>query len=216
MTISVDQFKALVAQRGGIARSNLFQVDLPQLPGTTIPSKDLNLLCKDVILPGRQVATVDYQMGTKVEKIAYGNVTDDVTMTFLVLNDYAVKQYFDAWQQLAYNPNSFEIGYKSEYAKQVQIHQMRKGVSFPILNRSFGSFSIPSNITNRLPTFGPLDLSQLEFDLDFATPPAKICSVTLERAWPVTINPIQLNNDADGLVELQVQLSYIKWSSTFY
>jgi hypothetical protein len=194
----------------------VFQVDLPQIPGANIPSKDLNLLCKDVQLPGRQIATYDYQMGTKVEKIAYGNVTDDVAMTFLVLNDYAVKDYFDVWQKAAYNPDAFEIGYKSEYAKQVQIHQMRKGVSFPILNRSFGTFSIPSNIINRLPSFGPLDLSQGEFDLDFVVPPAKIYSVTLDRAWPVTANPISMNNEVDGIVELQVQFSYVRWSSTTY
>lgn len=212
--MSVDAFKALVAAKGGLARSSLFQVDLPALDG--MASRDLNLLCREVNLPGRQVSTHEYTIGTKTEKIAYGSVTDDVSMSFLVLNDYKVKSYFEQWQKLAYDPETYEIGYKSEYGRQVQIHQTDKGVSFPVLNRSFGSFSIPSNIGNRLPTFGSIDLTRPEFDLDFYLPARKIYTCTLEKAWPVTIESIQLNNDLDGIVELRVQLSYVKWTSTTY
>lgn len=214
MTLSIEAFKALVNSKNGVARSSLFQVDLPSFDG--INTGELNLLCREVNLPGRQVATIEYPMGTKVEKIAYGSVTDDVSMSFLVLNDYKVKAYFEAWQKLAYDPNTYEIGYKSEYARQVQIHQLNKGISFPILNRSFGTFSIPSNITNRLPSIGPLDLSQGEFDLDFLIRDRKIYTCTLEKAWPVTIDAIPLNNELDGIVELRVQLSYVKWTSTTY
>lgn len=214
MTISIDAFKSMVAARGGIARNNLFQVNLPSITG--MAARDLNLLCKEVNLPGRQVATLDYQVGTKVDKIAYGSVTDEVTMTFLVTNDYQVRQYFDEWQKLAYNASTYEIGYKSDYAKQVEIHQLDKGLSFPVLNRSFGSFSIPSNISNRLPRIGPVDFAQGEFDLDFYLPDRKIYTVTLEKAWPITINAVQLTNDLDGIVELGVQFSYTRWTSTTY
>lgn len=212
--MSVDAFKALVAAKGGLARANLFQVDLPVFDG--VSSRDLNLLCREVNLPGRQVATIEFPIGTKIEKIAYGSVTDDVSMSFLVLNDYKVKSYFEQWQKLAYDPETYEIGYRSQYARQVQIHQMDKGVSFPVLNRSFGSFSIPSNISNRLPSFGPIDLGQQEFDLDFYLPSRKIYTCTLEKVWPVTIEAIPLNNELDGIVELRVQLSYVRWTSTTY
>ena len=52
---SINQFKSLVNAKNGIARSNLFRVKLPSLPGATM--EELNILCKDVQLPGRQVLT---------------------------------------------------------------------------------------------------------------------------------------------------------------
>ena len=212
--INVDQFKGLVAARGGIARPNLFQVDLPQFEGST--GSELNLLCRNVVLPGQQIATYDMMYGNSVQKVAYGSVTDDVTFSFLVLNDYGVKKYFEMWQDLAYNKTTYEIGYKNEYARQVAVHQLDKGISFPIFNRGFNTSGIPSNILNRLPNLGLIDFSQGEIDIDFELPSRKIYTCTLEKAWPTTIESIQLNNELDGLIELNVQLSYSRWLPTHY
>ena len=54
--LGVDDFKSLVSNKGGIARANLFSVSLPGLPGIAT-NEEMNLLCKDVSLPGRQVTT---------------------------------------------------------------------------------------------------------------------------------------------------------------
>jgi len=90
---TIDQFKSLVTQRNGIARPNLFRVKLPTLPGAT--SEELNILCKDVTIPGRQILTSNRQIGMKLEKIPYGYSVPEVSMTFHVLNDYGVKEYFE-------------------------------------------------------------------------------------------------------------------------
>ena len=58
---SLDDFKALVSQKDGIARTNVFRVELPSLPGAT--KTQLNLLCKDVNLPGRQIITRERTIG---------------------------------------------------------------------------------------------------------------------------------------------------------
>jgi hypothetical protein len=214
MTTGIDNFKSMVAAKGGLARSNLFQVDLPSFG--TMQSRDINLLCKEINIPGHQVMTMEYMMGTVTEKIAYSTVHDDVSAAFLVTNDYAIRKYFEQWQSLAYNKGSHEIGYRSDYCRQVAIHQLDKAISFPILNRSFGTFGLPSNITNRLPTLGPIDFSQGEFDLDFYLPEKKIYTCLLDRAWPISIDAVTLNSDLDGLTELRVQFAYVRWTSTYY
>lgn len=189
---SVDELKSLISAKDGIARSNIFRVELPSLPGAN--SSTLNLLCKDVQLPGRQLLSRERQIGIPTQKIAYGYAVDDVSMTFHVLNDYGVKQYFEYWQNLAVNQNSYEIGYKDDYAKPVKIQQLRKGLSFAGLDRNIGLFNI---------------------DIDFVSSADVVYECVLNDAFPTTMNSIQLNNELDGVVELNVQLSYKNWNSSF-
>ena len=54
-------------------------------------------------------------------------------------------------------------------------------------------------------------LQNINLDLDVYTNEAKIYSVKLVDAFCTTLNAIQLNNDPNGLVELNVQLSYKDW-----
>lgn len=213
MANSIDQLKGLISEKGGIARPNIFRVELPTLPGMT--SSNLNLLCKDVLLPGRQILSRERQIGIPIEKIAYGYVVEDVPMTFHVLNDYGVKQYFEYWQNLAVNQNTYEIGYKDDYAKQVKIQQLRKGLGLPIFSRSLGLPQLPTIIQNRLPTIGPFNLARNEINIDFVSSEDVIYECVLEDAYPTTMNAIQLNNELDGVIELNVQLSYRNWKSSF-
>jgi hypothetical protein len=192
MVDSIDQLKSMIGDKGGIARPNMFRVELPTLPGAT--SSTLNLLCKDVVLPGRQILSRERQIGVPIEKIAYGYGVEDVSMTFHVLNDYGVKQYFEYWQNLAVNQNTYELGYKDDYAKQVKIQQLRKGLAFPGFNKKIGIF---------------------EIDVDFISSADVVYECVLEDAYPTTMNNIVLNNEMDGVVELNVQLSYKNWRSSF-
>lgn len=210
---SIDQLKGLVSNKGGLARPNLFTVELPPFPGAT--SREVNLLCRDVNLPGRQLLSYDKEIGTRREKVAYGYASDDVSMTFLVLNDYGIKKYFETWQAAAYNPNTYQIGYKSQYAIDVRIHQLKKGIGLPVYSTPLGIPKLPAIIQNRLPTIGPFNLARGELDLDFITDAKKIYTCKLYNAWPVTIEATPLNNELDGITELRVQLSFTKWTSEF-
>ena len=180
--LGVDDFKSLVSNKGGIARANLFSVSLPGLPGIAT-SEEMNLLCKDVNLPGRQVITRERTIGLTTRKMAYGYLIDDVSMTFHVMNDYGVKEYFETWQNLAVDQNTYEIGYKKDYSFDVKINQIKKGTGT-----------------------GVTSTNQLSSD-------EIIYSCVLEEAFPTTMNAIQLNNELDGILELNIQLSYTNWRS---
>tara|TARA_R100001377_G_C3193017_1_gene111396 strand:+ start:899 stop:1606 length:708 start_codon:yes stop_codon:yes gene_type:complete len=211
MSYGVDQLKGQISAKGGIARGNIFRVKLPSLPGAS--ATEVNLLCTKVNLPGKQVLTYDREIGMKREKIAYGFVHDDITMSFLLLNDYGIKKYFETWQSLAVNTDTYELGYKNEYSFTIQVEQLRKGVGLPVYSTALGIPKLPSEIQNRLPKIGPFDFAQGQFDLNFLTGDQVVYTCTLFEAFPTTMMAVELANDQEGLMELTVAMSYTKWTS---
>lgn len=185
----VDQLKGLVTGSFGMARRNQFMIQMPSVQGGAISSSDINLLCKNVSLPGVQNMTLERLHGFYREKIAYAPVFPDVTMTFYVLNDYSIRKYFEEWRKLIWNYQS-EAGYKGYYASaNIKIHQLKRPqIGF---NVGLGAFSI----------VGAAGLDE------------KVYSCGLVEAFPTSIGQIDLSNDQDGLVELTITFSYSYWES---
>lgn len=122
MTYSIDELKSLVATGRGIAKPNLFRVFLPSIAGPT--ATELNLLCRTASLPGKQLMTQEKMSGLQRQKVVNGYAVDDISMSFLVLNNYGVRQYFEAWQALAFNNQTYEIAFKTDYERDVSIQQL--------------------------------------------------------------------------------------------
>jgi hypothetical protein len=76
----------------------------------------------------------------------------------------------------------------------------------------FDSGKLPSSIANRLPRIGPLDLAQGEIDLNLLTGDKIAYTCILDKAYPTTLNAIELSDDGQNL-QLDVQLSYKNWRS---
>lgn len=181
----IEDLKGRLVTKNGIAMSNQFMVTLPKL-GKGNDARTLDILCKSVTMPGKQVVSLDRTLGIYNEKIANGFIVDDVSMTFYVLNDYGVKKYFDEWRSKMVDEKTGHVGYKTEYEKPIEIHQLRKPLA------RFG-FDI-----------GPLDIN---FDLFNAS----IYSVKLLDAFPTAISPIELTNEPNGLVEITATFAYTNW-----
>jgi hypothetical protein len=214
---NVDAIKSVISSREGPAHGALFRVTLPSISSATsfldTGSREIDVLCTNVTMPGRQVMTQLRRIGVQTQKIAYDQAYDDVTMTFRLMNDYGAKKYFEVWQELAVNPSTGEIGYATDYLQQVKIQQLKKGASFPIFNRSLGIPALPPEITNRLPKVGPFDLAQGEFDLDLILGAKTIYTCTLIDAFPTSVQAIQLGDgQTNQLIEMQVSMSYKKWT----
>ena len=210
MTFRIDDFKSQVGASGGFAMGNMFKVFLPPLTGNM---REMNLLCKAASMPGRQITSTEKQIGLQTSKVAYGYAVEDVTLTFHVMNDYKVRRYFETWQKLAVNDDTGEIGYYNDYTHPVVIQAIRKGVGFPLKKkRLFDAGKIPSSIRGRLPRLGPIDLAQGEFDLNAITGDDIAYTCILDKAYPTTMNAIELSDDGQ-LLELSVQLSYKNWRS---
>ncbi len=203
---SVDELKALANTKLGFARSNRFVVTLPtnfgggggllggilgllNLGGGGASGRELNLLCSNATLPARQTLTNDRRIGMEFQKVAYGYAVDDVSMTFYLMNDYGVKEYFDAWTQTAIpqdGANAYASNYKSEYAKNITIHQLRSPLK---------------GFTKQV---GPIRFSA-------GIGGGTVYSVDLLDAFPIATSAIELNNELDGLVQLVVTFAYTNW-----
>jgi len=57
----IEELKGLIGKNDNFQRPNLFRVTLPPIKGYN--AKDLNLLCKAVLMPGRQLGTIEKQVG---------------------------------------------------------------------------------------------------------------------------------------------------------
>ena len=206
MANSVDELKALANTKLGFARPNRFLVTFPtsfggsggilgsvlgllNIGGGGASGRELNILCSNTTLPAKVTLTSERRIGMEFQKIAYGYAVDDVSMTFYLMNDYGVKEYFDAWRNSAIpedGSNAFTSNYKSNYAKSITIHQLRqplKGFSRQV---------------------GPI-----RFGLGLGG--GSVYSVELLDAFPVGTSAIELNNELDGLVQLTVTFAYTNW-----
>ena len=202
MANTIEDLKALVNTKLGFARPNKFLVTLPTvgvgggllagiigafsgLGGGASP-RELNILCSNVTMPGKQILTNDRRIGMEFQKVAYGYAVDDVTMTFYLMNDYGVKDYFDSWRSTILDEEGQESNYKNEYAKTVTIHQLRQPL------KGFSK-----------------QLGPIRFNAGLGG--GSVYSVNLIEAFPIAASAIELNNDLDGLVQLQVTFAYTNW-----
>lgn len=206
---SITEIKALASTRLGFARTNSFLITLPtfgeesalsgifesllpRIPGVTntpaASPRELNILCKNAEIPGKQILTINRNIAMTNEKVAYGYAVNDLSMTFYVMNDYGTKKYFDTWMSIIADEKNNEVAYHNQYMKDVEIHQLRKPV-----------------VSNNL-ELGPVDIG---IEIGGGT----VYSVKLIDAFPTSMSGISLSNDLDGLVELTVQFSYKRWET---
>ena len=206
MANSVDDLKALANSKLGFARANRFLVTLPtnfgggggflggvlgllNLGGGGASGRELNLLCTNATLPAKQILTNDRRIGMEFQKVAYGYAIDDVSMTFYLMNDYGIKDYFDSWRSTILDEVGQASNYKNEYAKTVTIHQLRQPL------KGFSK-----------------QLGPIRFNAGIGG--GSVYSVDLLEAFPISSSAIELNNDLDGLVQLTVTFAYTNWRRT--
>ena len=194
MANSVDELKALVNTKLGFARPNRFLVTLPSFGGGGLfgiftdgaSPRELNILCSQASLPAKSILTNERRIGMEYQKMAYGYQIDDVTLTFYMMNDYGVKEFFDTWRNIVINENSMESNYKNDYARTITIHQLRQPLA---------------GFTKQL---GPI---RFRGGIGGGT----VYSVDLLEAFPINTSEIQLNNELDGLVQMDVVIGYTNW-----
>ena len=151
--MSVDVLKSSISKAGGIARLNRFQVELPpDIPGIEVrDSREYQILCKTASIPGKGIATHDRTIMTQNEKIGYGYVVQEMAMTFYLLNDYGMRDYFDKWMNSIVDQETYEVNYKTSYQRNIKIHQLL----FPVTARTqtqITEFLYSIELENAFPT----------------------------------------------------------------
>tara|TARA_Y100000385_G_C13074604_1_gene630790 strand:+ start:1064 stop:1729 length:666 start_codon:yes stop_codon:yes gene_type:complete len=193
---SIDNLKATIAKKGGLAMQNRFQIfftpptansiksllnkDIKSLigdlaknaisggsPKNVIPDpRDISILCEAVSFPGRQISTLDYIADRQAIKVPYSIINEDVSMTFILTNDYYMKKVFDTWASGIFDVENYRAGYKKDFVTDIVIQQLDQ---------------------NNIPIY----------------------SVKLEGAFPTTVSAVNLDNNSENTIQkMTVTMSY--------
>lgn len=188
---TIDDFKATVGKRAGLAKTNKFMVIMTPPFNTFINNdfqglvsqalsgnigvndlindpRDVALLCESCSLPGRQITTLEYEdEGYRNQvKVPYSYINEDVTFTFHLTNDYYIKKIFEQWIASIINQQDHTVNYYGTVGTDVIIQQLDH---------------------RNIPVYG----------------------VKLRGAYPTAINSISLDNTAnDGTQKLSVTMTY--------
>ena len=223
---SIETLKATVSQGSGLANQYYYDVFLPSMFGLDMST--ISILCNTVNLPGRTLATSERRIGMVRRNIVNGFNLEDVSMSFIVLNDARIKKYFEQWQESIIN--GYELSYFEENVRDINIIQYKKGPtpaairasSAPPAQRENSEFSQSSrNAIYRF--FGteaaPNVVGAIEASDRTQEELNKIPTyqVRLLDAYPISISATELGN-ATGLAEfiqLTVTFTYRDWTSPF-
>lgn len=142
--MNIDTLKAEIGARGGLAVANRFEISIPNLNFTS------TALCQTISLPGRTIQTQEFQNQDVMSSFPFVYDDGDISITFLLTNDYYMYDFFMAWMNTVINVEKYQSGYKSDYVRDMVLsHQ-------DTMNRDIKKFKLincwPKSIT-------PIELS---------------------------------------------------------
>ena len=117
--------------QGGVAKTSHFEVLITPPNGlSTDFTRNLMYRADSVEIPGRTSLTIDHKFTNNgpMNKLPYSNIYPDVTITFILSDNFAEKTFFDTWQSLMLdvqpgNFGEFNVKYFDSYKGLVQIRQ---------------------------------------------------------------------------------------------
>ena len=104
--------------------TNLFsQILLGKVGGQE--HREVGYQCNSIEFPPRGIdTTADENMYGPARKIAQGYTYGPITAKFYCHNDMREKTFFETWQGLAFNHQTFAMGYYDDYVGSVQIYTL--------------------------------------------------------------------------------------------
>lgn len=200
---TIDEFKSLVSDGRGFAKSNLYYLKLPTVQG--INPYDFGLVCTSVTVPTRQLSAVERRIGMTSNQIVHGYVNPEVSATFRVLNDQKVRDYFQRWMDYI-NPQydtsvdgHFDVSYPSTYQKYIHLYQLERGESFPLFN------------VNKDVRLGPININ-IDLDVDLGNQPKANYHWVLSQAFPRSFTSSELSDASGEISTITVEFSYKNWT----
>ena len=109
---------------GPAASQNLFSKILFEDIGGGI-TRDVAYQCNAIAMPARSLTSVpDTTIYGPARNIVQGYTYGEVSATFYCHNDMREKKFFETWQRIAFNPQTFAMGYYDDYVGNVKIYTL--------------------------------------------------------------------------------------------
>ena len=181
---SIERFKSTL--KGGGARPNLFQVEIPgNFPGNDgFDASEFSILCKAAQLPASNVASIDVPFRGRTFKVAGDRTFDTWTITVINDTDFRVRTAMESWMQsIGQYSDGSGLQDPIDYQQDVYVHQLQRNAS---------------------------DLSNVEND-----GLARAKSYRFYGVFPTNISAIDLSFDnSDTIEEFTVEFQVQYWSPT--
>ena len=88
-------------------------------------AREVSLKCEQISMPGRNIDTApDNNIYGPVREIAQGWSFADITAQFQLSSDLKERRFFETWQRLSFNPDTWNMGYYDDYTGTIQIFQL--------------------------------------------------------------------------------------------
>lgn len=146
MPFNINTFKSKIDQFGGLARSNVFEVEFVAMRangfpnviqnGTSLAGLDLKFFCQTVTFPGLNVEVFDYRPNNNDMARSMPRVIGhtDLECVFMVDDQHKIVEFFHTWMRVIANYTDdpfgsqlpYELGYKSDYATSMVIRMYSK------------------------------------------------------------------------------------------
>ena len=158
---NIAQFVALINQKGGVAKTNRFRINIT-LPTDIIidKGKHLSLLCESISFPNKTIQSIEFSSYRNPIKIPIGFSNEDVTAVFHLTNDYYIRTIFDNWMSRIINNETYILSYDKQFKTDIEIIQLNEkdedvyGVilkdAYPIFMNSVDLNNSTTNSTQKL------------------------------------------------------------------
>ena len=146
---SLNAFLQHNASKDGYAKANRYEVVIGLPTGVTQGSEDtagrsalagnvqgqlagetarrISFRCDSISIPGRNLRTaMNGNIYGPPHEIVQGITFAPVQATFYCGSDLAERYFFEEWQKVSYNPDTFNINYYKEYVGAVDIYQLNE------------------------------------------------------------------------------------------
>ena len=124
---SINDFISSLNTSEGMARANQFEVVIRA--NENHPDKGnliQNLHCSSVTMPGHNLEQQTQRLGSgPAREIVQGHrYAGNISATFYLDANLYTKSWFDAWQELTFNPDTHKAKYYDQYCGEMEIYQL--------------------------------------------------------------------------------------------
>jgi hypothetical protein len=184
---TISGFKSSL--RGGGARPNLFEVDIPRLPANISWDADtFKFLCDATSMPGSNIDPINIPFRGRILKVAGDRTIDNWSITVINDEDFKLRTAFEQWSNLM-NKLENATGATSPNAYMVDafVHQLGRGSD---------RFSTTANNAANNTPLTPLRTYKF-YDI-----------------WPSAVTPIELSYGTNNEIErFNVDFQVTWWSA---
>ena len=120
---SVSNFSSRIAS-SGLASPNKFEVEFTSIPVNNVDKTQLNLMCDQCSLAGRDVqAVLDIQYGIRRQVVYNAPAYTPLSLSFICTDNMEEKRILDKWNNKCVNTTGgFDVAYYEDYVGHLDVY----------------------------------------------------------------------------------------------